>query len=458
MKATSSRLTVGSLRELTAIGVVSGLSAMYSTTLVCASSILGAVAKAEGGSAGPILDVVAGVFIMIALFVSGVVISNGVDTVIAGRRRELSLLRLVGASSKQLRDSLVSAVGKVALVGAAAGVVTGVAGAWILCAVLVSRGTLPRVHYDVLPPLVLFGAIAVVATAVAAAFVGSRSALSRASAVRTARVARSWLRDCAAAVAVAGGAVLLAGACYLGEQASQAGFVVAFFGAAVLATGIMLGAGRIVPSLVGAVGRLVGNSPSAVIARKNAVSDPQRTTRSTVGLLIGVTLVTTIAGGMQALTESVHSWEGMTPDDVRQAEQVLSVTSSVLIAMIAISAVIAAVGFVSTMSLTVIGRTREIGMLRAMGFTAKQVRSMITLESVALSGTAVVFGLLLGIVLGSVGAQSLIGSTTDGFVIGLPLPALAAIVACTVALVVAASLPPSRRAVAVTPVDALAVA
>ncbi|MFC3241242.1 ABC transporter permease [Gordonia humi] len=220
----------------------------------------------------------------------------------------------------------------------------------------------------------------------------------------------------------------------------------------------MLGAGRIVPGLVAFAGRLVGGSPSAVIARKNAVSDPQRTTRSTIGLLIGVTLVTTIAGGMQALTKSVHSWEGLTPADVRHAEQVLSVTSTVLIAMIAISAIIAAVGFVSTMSLTVIGRTREIGMLRAMGFTGRQIRSMITLESLALSGTAVVFGLLLGIVLGAVGAQSLVGGMTDGFAIGLPLPALLAIVGCTVVLVIAASLPPSRRAVAIAPVDALAVA
>lgn len=458
VKATSSRLTVGSLRELSAIGIVCGLSAMYSTTLVCASSILSTVAKNDGGSVGLLLDIVAGVFIMIALFVAAVVISNGVDTVIAGRRRELGLLRLVGASSRQLRTSLVSAVAKVAALGAVAGVVLGVGGSWVLRAVLVRRGTLPRVHYDVLPPLVLVGAVAVVATAVAATHIGSRAALSSVSAVRSTRTARSWLRDIVAAIGIGGGAVLLVAACYLGEDASTAGFAVAFFGSAVLAVGIMLGAGRIVPGLVAAAGRLTGGSPPAVIARKNAVSDPQRTTRSTIGLMIGVTLVTTIAGGMKALTESVHSWEGMSPDQVRQTEQVLSVTSTVLIAMIAISAVIAAVGFVSTMSLTVIGRTREIGMLRAMGFTAKQIRSMITLESVALSGTAVLFGLLLGIALGAVGAQSLIGSMTDGFAIGLPLPALAAIVACTLVLVAVASLPPSRRAVSVAPVDALAVA
>lgn len=457
MRATSSRLTVGSMRELSAIGVVCGLSAMYSTTLVCASSILGTLSESKGGSAGVALDIVSSVFVLIALFVAGVVISNGVDTVIAGRRRELNLLRLVGASSKQLRGSLVNAVARIAIVGSAVGVVIGVLATWATRVVLVNRGTLDDLDYHVFPPLIVVGALAVIATAVGSTLIGTRSALSS-SAVRSTRVVRSWLRDVVGALGIAGGVVLLVGACYLGEQGSVAGFFAAFFGAAVLGVGVMLSAGRIVPALVSAVGRLVGQSPSAVIARKNAVSDPQRTTRSTIGLLIGVTLVTTIASGMQSLRESVSSWNDMTPDEVKEADQILSVMSSVLIAMIAISAVIAAVGFVSTMSLTVIGRTREIGMLRAMGFTAKQIRSMITLESLALTGTAVASGLVLGIVLGAVGAQSLIGGMTEGFPIGLPLPALIAIIVGTVALVVVASLPPSRRAVAIAPVDALAVA
>ncbi|MFC3241243.1 FtsX-like permease family protein [Gordonia humi] len=205
MKATSSRLTVGSLRELSAVGVVCALSATYSTTLVCASSILGTMATVNGGSVGLMLDIVASVFILIALFVAGVVISNGVDTVIAGRRKELSLLRLVGASSRQLRDSLVNAVAKVAVVGALAGVVVGVAGSWALRVSLVHRGTLPVAHYDVLPPLVFVGVLAVIGTAVGATYIGSRSALSGAAVSGTTRVVRSWLRDLAAAAFIAGG-------------------------------------------------------------------------------------------------------------------------------------------------------------------------------------------------------------------------------------------------------------
>jgi putative ABC transport system permease protein len=173
-----------------------------------------------------------------------------------------------------------------------------------------------------------------------------------------------------------------------------------------------------------------------------------------MGLVIGVTLVTTFASGMQALRDSVGGWE-LDPAQQVQTDQILATTTAILIAIVVISSVIAAVGFVSTMSLTVIQRQREIGLLRSLGFTQVQVRSMITRESIALSATAVAFGMLLGLVYGSVGAQSLIGFGTDGFVWGVPWLVLAGIAACGVVLVLAASRAPARRAVAVTPIEAL---
>lgn len=95
-------------------------------------------------------------------------------------------------------------------------------------------------------------------------------------------------------------------------------------------------------------------------------------------------------------------------------------------------------------------------MLRAMGFTAQQVRAMISLESLALSGTAALTGLGFGLIFGSVGSQSLVGSVTSGFELGLPWPALVGTLAATAVLVLLASLPPSRRAVAIAPTEALA--
>jgi putative ABC transport system permease protein len=129
--------------------------------------------------------------------------------------------------------------------------------------------------------------------------------------------------------------------------------------------------------------------------------------------------------------------------------------TTILVIVAVVSAVISAVGFVSTMSMTVIQREREIGLLRTLGFTRRQVRTMIAQESAALSGSAVLLGIALGLIYGSVGAQALIGSQTSGFVWGVPWKVLAVIALGAVVLVLSAALPPSRRAVRVTPVEAL---
>jgi putative ABC transport system permease protein len=136
----------------------------------------------------------------------------------------------------------------------------------------------------------------------------------------------------------------------------------------------------------------------------------------------------------------------------------LSTTTTVMIAIVVISSVISAVGFVSTMSLTVIQRRHEIDLPRALGLTRRQVARMITLEAAALSGTAAGFGIALGVVYGSVGAQALVGSMTSGFVWGLPWKVLAVIAAASVVLVLASARPPARRAIRVKPIEARRVA
>ncbi|MGC4935242.1 ABC transporter permease [Gordonia sp. DT30] len=453
MRATATRLTIGSLRELATVGVVSALSAAYGAALMTASDMLSVYAVHKGGSPGRLLDVVADVFILIALFVSGIVISNGVGTVIAGRRNRLRLLRLVGATSAQLRASITRAVVLVAALGAVGGAVLGTIGGDITRIILVHNGTLAHGGYRMLPPGVLVAVAAVVVTGAIAARAGTRATLAGFAAAPVLGRVGAGRRVFAVVAALAGGA-LLALAAVLGEHGNLIGFVVAFLGAATVSVGALVGAQLIVPTLVRLGGRLLGGSAASAVARKNAVGDPHRTTRSVLGLLIGVTLVTTIASGMTSVSRSVDEWD-LTPANAAATRETLAVMTAILLAVVAISVVVSAVGFVSTMSLTVIGRTAEIGMLRTMGFTARQVRSMIFRESLAMSGTAVATGLLLGILFGTLGSQSLVGALTSGVPIGLPWPALVAIVVGTVGLALVAALPPSRRAVAVSPVEAL---
>ena len=220
--------------------------------------------------------------------------------------------------------------------------------------------------------------------------------------------------------------------------------------------GLITGAPFVLPRLVAIFGRLLGAGPDARIARRNAVADPMRTTRATLGLVIGVGLVTTFAAGSAALSASIETWDLSAADRARFLD-VMHMVSIVMIALVVIASIIAGVGFVSTMSLVVIQRRREIGMLRAMGFTARQIRGMVTRESLALGLTAVLVGIALDVLLGSLGAQSLIGAGNDGFVWGLPFEVLAVIVVAALALVLVAALPPARRATTVTPVEALRV-
>jgi len=244
------------------------------------------------------------------------------------------------------------------------------------------------------------------------------------------------------------------GAAALGESGNALGFLAAATGAMLSGTGLLVGARLVVPRLVSGVSRLLGADPPSIVAARNAVRDPGRTTRSTMGLVIGITLVTTFAAGFAALRASAGSWD-MTTAQEAQTDDILRHTSTIMICLVVVSSAIAAVGFVSTMSLGVIQRTREIGLLRALGFTTGQVRTMITKESVALSATAVGFGMLLGLAYGALGAQSLVGFRSDGFVWGVPGLLLLGIAVAGVLLVLAASWVPSSRAVAVTPVEAL---
>jgi putative ABC transport system permease protein len=253
---------------------------------------------------------------------------------------------------------------------------------------------------------------------------------------------------------IGAGAVLLAGAAALGEAGTAVGLLVAALGAMLSGTGILIGARVVVPGLVSLTSRLLGSGPSSVIASRNALRQPARTTRSTMGLVIGVTLVTTFAAGFAALRTSAHNWD-QTAVQAAQTDEILRTVSVLMICVVAASSAIAAVGFVSTMSLSVVQRTREIGLLRALGFTARQVRSMITKESIALLGTATVFGVTLGLLYGAVGAQSLIGFRNDGLAWGVPGVLLAGVVGAGVVLVLAASWVPASRAVAIPPVEAL---
>ena len=72
----------------------------------------------------------------------------------------------------------------------------------------------------------------------------------------------------------------------------------------------------------------------------------------------------------------------------------------IIFALLGLALVIAVLGIVNTLALSVIERTREVGLLRAIGLSRAQLRRMITLESVVISVLGALLGLAMGLVFG----------------------------------------------------------
>ncbi|HEU0334908.1 MAG TPA: FtsX-like permease family protein [Gaiellaceae bacterium] len=128
----------------------------------------------------------------------------------------------------------------------------------------------------------------------------------------------------------------------------------------------------------------------------------------------------------------------------------LSSILNILYVLLALSIVVSLFGIVNTLVLTVFERTREIGMLRAVGMTRRQVRRMIRHESVI---TALIGG-AIGIVLGVVLAALLI-VRVDFIDFVLPVPQLVVFTLAAILVGVIAAIFPARRAAKLNPLEAL---
>jgi putative ABC transport system permease protein len=110
--------------------------------------------------------------------------------------------------------------------------------------------------------------------------------------------------------------------------------------------------------------------------------------------------------------------------------------------MLLLSIVIALLGIVNTLALSVHERTRELGLLRAVGMTRAQVRSMVRWESVVISLLGATVGAALGIGVGAILAKTINEITT----IAIPTWSIVAYVVAAAVAGVAAAIGPGRSA------------
>ncbi|AWT41776.1 MULTISPECIES: ABC transporter permease [Streptomyces] len=113
-------------------------------------------------------------------------------------------------------------------------------------------------------------------------------------------------------------------------------------------------------------------------------------------------------------------------------------------ALLGLAIVIAVLGVVNTLALSVVERTREIGLLRAIGLARRQLRRMIRLESVVIAVFGAVLGLALGLVWGVCTQQVL---ALQGMkALAVPWGTIVAVVIGSAVVGVAAALLPALRA------------
>jgi putative ABC transport system permease protein len=166
-------------------------------------------------------------------------------------------------------------------------------------------------------------------------------------------------------------------------------------------------------------------------------------------------------GGVNAentarLDLSLHSY----PDaKIQTAEQFkktqekdINLTLNVLYGLLGLSVIISLFGVVNTLVLSVFERTRELGMLRAVGMTRRQVRRMIRQESIITALIGGALGIAVGFFLAILTTQAL---NDQGVVLAIPWTTLIIFIVATIVAGMLAAILPARRASRLNILEAL---
>ncbi|WEK62244.1 MAG: ABC transporter permease [Candidatus Microbacterium colombiense] len=453
--------------------LVAALSAAFGVLLVEVTAYIGAVLQADPfiGDSETLAFVVALLSVLltaVAMYVAAIVTANTFSTIIAGRTRQIALMRLIGATARSQRAEVGRQGLMVGVIGAVAGLVAGllvtVAGVQIGAMLLDNDPS----GFSLAQPLIALPVIGVALTTWAAAWAGSRRVLTvtplqalGGSVERTHEEASGRQgRHVGAWVLLLAGAALLAAGVVIG-LITPLGVVVAFLGGLLSFTGLALGSVLFMPPVLRLVGRMFGSSATARLAAENALRYPERSSRMAIGVVMGVTLVTMFAVALESAKRLMMSQSGDTPPEFFAP---FDAFAAIMMVLVAVSAVIAAVGLVNLLTIGVVQRRRELGLLRSIGLSNRQVRRMVLLEATHITVAATLTGLVLGVAYGWIAAQSLLGSvpvlpdfTPAGLVAPqIPWVPVAIIVAATAVLTLVAAATPTRLATRVAPVEALA--
>ena len=121
-------------------------------------------------------------------------------------------------------------------------------------------------------------------------------------------------------------------------------------------------------------------------------------------------------------------------------------------ALLILAIVISLFGIANTLALSIHERRRELGMLRAIGMSRRQVRTMIRYEAVITALIGAILGMALGVIFAALISQPL---KDEGFTLSYPIGSLVALLVFAAILGVLAAIPPARRASRLNVLDSL---
>ena len=136
----------------------------------------------------------------------------------------------------------------------------------------------------------------------------------------------------------------------------------------------------------------------------------------------------------------------------KNQEKPINALLNLLYVLLALSVIVSLLGIVNTLVLTVYERTREIGMLRAVGMTRRQVRMMIRYESIVTALMGAALGMVVGIFLALLITHAL---SSQGIVFAVPYLQLVYFVVAAIVVGVLAAIFPARRAARLNVLEAL---
>ncbi|MET0770238.1 MAG: FtsX-like permease family protein, partial [Solirubrobacteraceae bacterium] len=148
--------------------------------------------------------------------------------------------------------------------------------------------------------------------------------------------------------------------------------------------------------------------------------------------------------------------EALSNADVKQsATDAINQQFGFFNAIVAIAVLVGALGIVNTLTMSVLERTREIGVLRALGASRWRVRRTLAHESLLIAMAGTLAGILAGLVVAVIWVLGMRATTYPGMTLHLPVAPLVTIAVLGVVLGVLAAIVPARRAARLDPLAAL---